>query len=142
MSGTQAYFSFLNAVKATLASTLPSVTVLNDQRVPDSIDPPYLLFQQLTDRLQTDGKSEQMCQAWVVVPETNTEPLVVTMDTVMTQVLLATRTTALWDKYDYSVTPKRNVGAFRPRVMEVTKDMSQDAGVAAKVVTWVLASVG
>lgn len=133
MSGDQAFYSFANYLKETLAGN--GLNVYIGERG-DKIAP-FLNLQILGD----DPKgwiSRQMCQAWLVV-ETD-QDLGVAASRYMDLVLAATRDDGTIAKFDYKQEPKKSAGSLSYRTTGVTGNMSSDPQRSKRVITWILTS--
>lgn len=134
MSGEQAFLSFANYMKTALDG---EITVMIERK-DDTQAPPYLVIQSGPENIQNEWLVGKLCQGWLVVAESTTEPLPVTMGKAINQVAKAIRDHDLQEKKDYTVNPPVSTGYYRCKWEGMSGEKANVPGTSRRLITWLL----
>ena len=137
ISGYNAFVSFANHIKTGLAGS--GINIVFEKR--GQAEPPYLVLQGLSETATGDRTIVKGVQGWLAVSKKTTEPLEVSFQSELDKLLALTVDIGFLTLYDYSQDPKTDVGAYVPKLTEVTHDMSNDPLVEKRVIRWKLSMV-
>ena len=84
--------------------------------------------------------SSQLCQGWLMVEKVASEPLEVTASRWLKKVGNLTMDAGSLVKYDYTTTPKSDIGTFIPKLTSVSPERSEEPNVSKRLISWTLKS--